>query len=213
MYFISDEYYNKMSDGYNELHGAEQLEKVKIVQELLESDGLLNFNSNLFLFDIGCGTGISTSISRSISISASTHVLNRAGLDRAIKLLEQANDHRLAMRKSKDDNNNDKDLRNTFQYPEQDYSNHQGYIRGLAEAVPIKDNGCNIVLSVTAVHNFSDIRSGIHELHRITKDRAVISILQKAKHFKEIIELIKKYFIVIKTLENDFDRFYYLQPK
>lgn len=46
--------YHKIASGYNELHGKEQLEKLKIISKFIkvkETDRLL---------DIGCGTGIST---------------------------------------------------------------------------------------------------------------------------------------------------------
>ena len=44
------------------------------------------------------------------------------------------------------------------------YSNHLGYIRGIAEALPIKNEICNIVISITAVHNFTNIAQGIDEI-------------------------------------------------
>lgn len=45
-------YYNKISSGYNELHEAEQLNKIKIIKKHLKVSGKL--------LDIGAGTGIST---------------------------------------------------------------------------------------------------------------------------------------------------------
>lgn len=51
---ISDEYYNTIASGYDELHKAEQLKKLEIVKQNLD------INSNTKLLDVGCGSGISS---------------------------------------------------------------------------------------------------------------------------------------------------------
>ena len=67
-------YYNEISQGYEELHREEQLEKIEIIKKFLKpvkTDKLL---------DVGCGTGISTT-------SWNCEIY---GLDSSIKLLDMA---------------------------------------------------------------------------------------------------------------------------
>jgi len=186
-----DEYYNSIASSYNELHSDEQLKKLKIVHELLDSDPEFNVSSDLILLDIGCGTGLSTD-----KISS-----NHAGLDPAIKLLEQANNTRAKSLEH-----------NTHTVEAVPPARHLGYICGIAEALPIKEKVCNIVISITAVHNFNDISKGIQEIQRITKNRAVLTVLKQTVRFNEIVEIIKKYFLVLNKRENEFDYFLYLEP-
>ncbi len=47
-------YYNAISDGYNELYGKEQFNKLSIIKNNI------NINKNTKILDIGCGTGISS---------------------------------------------------------------------------------------------------------------------------------------------------------
>lgn len=186
-----DEYYNSIASSYNELHGDEQQKKLKIVRELIDSDPKFNLNSDLILLDIGCGTGLST------DKIPSSH----AGLDPAIKLLEQANNTRT------------KSLEYSIHtLNEVTPVRHLGYICGLAEALPIKEKVCNIVISITAVHNFNDISKGIQEIQRIANNRVVLTVLKQTERFNEIVEIIKKYFLVLNTQENEFDYFLYLEP-
>lgn len=66
-------YYNTIAPGYNELHGAEQLAKLRIIKEILnpkKSDKLL---------DVGCGTGLSGMLGCDIT-----------GIDPAAELLKRA---------------------------------------------------------------------------------------------------------------------------
>lgn len=49
-------YYDKISEGYNELHAEEQLKKAKIIADELK------VKLNETLLDVGCGTGIATEI-------------------------------------------------------------------------------------------------------------------------------------------------------
>lgn len=191
-----DEYYESMAPGYDALHGQEQLEKLKLVLHFLEMDSELDLKSTDIVFDVGCGTGLAATI-----ISC-----KYTGLDPAIGLLRIANDQR------KIKFQNEVQISNA-QKPGQFLSKNLGYIRGIAEALPIKSKKCSIVISVTAVHNFEDIDRGILELKRITGTRAIITVLKKSNNFHDIIKIIKRNFEVLKTNENNFDYFLYLKPK
>ena len=50
-----DDYYNSIATGYNELHGEEQIKKMKLIKKNFG----VKSNNNLLL-DIGCGTGFSS---------------------------------------------------------------------------------------------------------------------------------------------------------
>lgn len=67
-------YYDGIAEGYNELHGKEQLQKLQIIAKEI------SVNKNIKLLDVGCGTGL----------SAKVFNCNITGIDPAKKLLEQA---------------------------------------------------------------------------------------------------------------------------
>ena len=67
-------YYDEISEGYNELHGEEQLNKLKIIANEIK------VNKDAKLLDVGCGTGLSAKIFN----------CDITGIDPAEKLLEQA---------------------------------------------------------------------------------------------------------------------------
>lgn len=67
-------YYNETAEGYNELHGEEQLKKLRIIADEIK------VNPETKLLDVGCGTGL----------SAKVFDCNITGIDPAEKLLEQA---------------------------------------------------------------------------------------------------------------------------
>ena len=67
-------YYDKISEGYEELHKEEQLKKVKLISKYLK------VNKDDRLLDVGCGTGITTG----------PWQCKRYGIDPSKKLLEKA---------------------------------------------------------------------------------------------------------------------------
>jgi len=67
-------YYDGIAEGYNELHGEEQLKKLNIIA------GEIKVNKDTKLLDVGCGTGL----------SAKVFDCDITGIDPAEKLLEQA---------------------------------------------------------------------------------------------------------------------------
>ena len=75
----------------------------------------------------------------------------------------------------------------------------------IAEALPFKDNIFDYVISVTAIHNFADIRKSIEEISRIGKHNFVLTVLRKSKKFDSIKRLIGKKFIIDKMAEEDKD--------
>ena len=168
---LSD-YYNSIAPGYDALYGEEQRKKLEIVREFIESDLDLKLTRGIILVDVGCGTGISTTILPVYCV----------GIDPAIELLRQADIARLELNRCIND-----------EQTQTSHSKYLGNILGLSEALPIKNRASTITVSVTAVHNFIDIKTGIQEIVRITTERVVISILKRAKQLDEIMKMINKY--------------------
>ncbi len=65
--------------------------------------------------------------------------------------------------------------------------------RGEAEDLPFKDKSFDIVISVSAIHNFKDYKKAVEEMHRVAKKRIVITLLKKSKEFEEIKEYLKDF--------------------
>ncbi len=55
-----DAYYTAIASHYNELHGEEQLRKLRIIKEFLEKHNLLVSSDTIL--DVGCGTGLSAQV-------------------------------------------------------------------------------------------------------------------------------------------------------
>jgi len=67
-------YYDETARGYNELHGEEQLNKLRIIADEIK------VSKDTKLLDVGCGTGL----------SAKVFDCNIVGIDPAEKLLQQS---------------------------------------------------------------------------------------------------------------------------
>ncbi|MCP3684144.1 MAG: class I SAM-dependent methyltransferase [bacterium] len=151
-------YYDALSDGYNELHGEEQLKKLEIIKNKLKpkkTDKIL---------DVGCGTGLSEILG------------NVTGIDPAEKLLKKA--------KIKT-------------------------VKGAAEKLPFKDNSFDIVISVTAIHNFSDAEKAVKEMKRVSKGKIVISILKKSGNFSKIKKIIEKNLEIEDSVKEEKDEIFF----
>jgi ubiquinone/menaquinone biosynthesis C-methylase UbiE len=82
-------------------------------------------------------------------------------------------------------------------------------IQGEAENLPFKDNEFDIIISVSAIHNFTDYKKAVKEMNRVAKNKIIITLLKKSNKFKEIKEHLKDFkqidqkvdLILIKHLE------------
>ena len=84
-------------------------------------------------------------------------------------------------------------------------NNNKNKIIGLAEVLPFKNNSFDYVISITAVHNFKNIKKSICEMKRVGRQNFVFSILKKAKKFSYIKNIIEKNFRIEKIIEEDKD--------
>lgn len=76
---------------------------------------------------------------------------------------------------------------------------------GRAEELPFPDHSFDVVICITAIHNFHDVRKGIEEMKRAGKDRFVITLLRKSSNAEEIEKLIILNFKVRKIVMEDKD--------
>lgn len=67
---------------------------------------------------------------------------------------------------------------------------------GVAEDLPFKDKSFDVVISMTAIHNFDDFNKALDEMKRVRKKKVIISLLKKSAKFNEIKKAIKKRFKV-----------------
>jgi len=68
------------------------------------------------------------------------------------------------------------------------------YIQAYAESLPFKDRSFDFVISVTAIHNFKNIRKGLEEIKRVSKKNIALSILKRSSKINEIKNHIKELF-------------------
>ena len=153
------DYYDSISEGYNELHGEEQKKKLEIIK------AKLTVHRHDKMLDVGCGTGIAL------------HFFDcfRVGIDPAYDLLKQSIHHP---------------------------------VQGFAEALPFRDKAFDIVISVTAVHNFADIEKGLEEIKRVGNNRFVITVLKKSSKAGEIDWFIRQMFSVKEIVDEEKDLIY-----
>ena len=72
------------------------------------------------------------------------------------------------------------------------------------------DHEFDVVVSVTAIHNFTSIEDGLREMKRVGKRRFAFSILKKSAKRDEIDRLIRKHFNVQEVLDEDQHDWIYL---
>ncbi len=74
-----------------------------------------------------------------------------------------------------------------------------------AENLPFPSDSFDFVISLTAIHNFSDIKKGLLEIRRVGKKHFILTALRKSKHVDVIQKLIIINFKVLKIIMEDKD--------
>ncbi len=79
-------------------------------------------------------------------------------------------------------------------------------IFGKAEKLPFKDKSFDIILCITAIHNFENQERSLNEILRVKKENAqvIISLLKKSKDYSKIKSLIIKK-LKVKEIESEKD--------
>ncbi|MFA4886650.1 MAG: class I SAM-dependent methyltransferase [Candidatus Nanoarchaeia archaeon] len=64
-----------------------------------------------------------------------------------------------------------------------------------AESLPFKDQSFDIVISITAIQNFTNIKKAVKEMKRVLKPKGklIITILKRSKKVSEIKLLLKEF--------------------
>tara|TARA_Y100000310_G_scaffold309481_1_gene353614 strand:+ start:562 stop:1053 length:492 start_codon:yes stop_codon:yes gene_type:complete len=78
-----------------------------------------------------------------------------------------------------------------------------------AEKLPYPDKFFDIVISVTAIQNFSDISKGLNEIKRVCKNKVVLSFLKKSSQKDVISEKIEELFKIKEVIEEEKDLIYF----
>jgi ubiquinone/menaquinone biosynthesis C-methylase UbiE len=91
------------------------------------------------------------------------------------------------------------------------FKNEIEYKLAPAEEIPYENNFFDIVVSITAIQNFNDIKKGLEEIKRVGKNKFVLSFLKKTNKKEYIEKLIKQLFIVKQVVEEDKDFIYFCE--
>lgn len=67
-------------------------------------------------------------------------------------------------------------------------------IKAPAENIPFEDNSFDIVISLTAIQNFSDVKKGLTEIKRVGKAKFMLTFLAENKRELELQNSIKEVF-------------------
>ncbi len=90
------------------------------------------------------------------------------------------------------------------------YTGDQEIILGCAEELPFPDDNFSLIVSITAIQNFSDVLKGITEIRRVAKNGCIIVItcLKKSSKLEEVTAGLAENFTVEAVLEEDKDLVY-----
>jgi ubiquinone/menaquinone biosynthesis C-methylase UbiE len=81
--------------------------------------------------------------------------------------------------------------------------------QGHAESLPFDNMTFDIVVSLTAIHNFNDVKKGLAEIKRVGKGIYVLTVLTKSAKLEEIDALIYELFDVALVYQEAQDTFYF----
>lgn len=197
-------FYNSIAPSYNTLHGTEQFQKFKLIQERiknLKNEGTINIITNPSLLDIGCGTGLSTIGMKSIFNSLIT-----IGIDPSDGLLEKAKNINIK---------EIQELGKAYYLEIQDnVLENIEFIEMQAEKLTLETKKFNIITSLTAIQNFADYKIAVNEMIKVAKDSNtifVISILKKSVYADQIANFLIDSFRVIEELDESKDRIFILK--
>jgi ubiquinone/menaquinone biosynthesis C-methylase UbiE len=79
------------------------------------------------------------------------------------------------------------------------------YLVGVAEELPFPDNSFDIVISVSAVHNFTDALLGLREMKRVGRGQHIITLLKRCEHEQRLTQIILANFPVKRIVKEEKD--------
>lgn len=86
-------------------------------------------------------------------------------------------------------------------------------IKAKAEDLPFKDHSFDIIISVSAIHNFDNPEKAINEINRVKKSKAQIAItlLKKSKNYNVIKKLLIKKLKLKKEIDEAKDTIFIME--
>jgi ubiquinone/menaquinone biosynthesis C-methylase UbiE len=87
------------------------------------------------------------------------------------------------------------------------------FMVGRAESLPFPDQSFDVVISVTSIHNFEDIKKGIDEMKRVGKRLFIITALRKSAKIAEIEKLVILNFKINKIVVEEKDIIFICGPR
>jgi ubiquinone/menaquinone biosynthesis C-methylase UbiE len=84
-------------------------------------------------------------------------------------------------------------------------------VKAVAEDMPLQDKQFDIVISVTALQNFYDLKKGLQEIKRVGKEDALfmLTFLKRSPKNQEITSIIQELFTVEQQVEEDKDLLFF----
>lgn len=79
------------------------------------------------------------------------------------------------------------------------------YVQGEAEHLPFEDDVFDVVLCVSAIHNFKRPISALGEIKRVCKGRGAVTILKKAKSAEDLRTMLNDTVSIDKIIEEEKD--------
>lgn len=78
-------------------------------------------------------------------------------------------------------------------------------VHGRGEELPFEDASFPVVLSLTALHNYSDWFQGVDELVRVSSDLVLVGVLKKSAEHDEIVSRLTHVFHVDSAIDDQHD--------
>jgi len=92
------------------------------------------------------------------------------------------------------------------------YSGSAKTVCASAENLPFEDSSFDVVISLTAIQNFDDVKLGLEEIRRVGTSRFVLSFLkslEKSSYLESVLRLVFKDFS-IERVEEDKDFIFFI---
>lgn len=87
------------------------------------------------------------------------------------------------------------------------------YVVGVAEDLPFENDSFDVVVSLTAMQNFTDLAKAIFEMKRVCKKDFILTFLKKSQKSSMLCELVEKHFEIVKKIDEDKDFIYIAKYK
>lgn len=184
------DYYDQIANGYEELHRSEQEKKIKII--------LADPSLQKVMSSAGLNPDLNSDLNNDLKILdvgcgtgiffefINLPIKQKLGIDPSKELIRIAEEKR-----------------------------NGTYSVGHAEELPYEDGEFDVVVSLTAIQNFTDVKRGLDEIRRVGKkdSKFILTFLKKSGKNRLITELIEKGFHVEKMIEEDKDIIYFCKKK